>query len=472
MLAEELGMIQNLSILDWCLFALTIFITFLSAIFGFIKDKYKPIDSWAEHILMGRKLTLPLFVATLVATWYGDILGVTQTSFNHGIYTFLTQGLFWYITYILFSIFLAKRIRQTKALTFPQILKDLLGDKPGYFAAILIFFKTLPIAYVLGMGIFLQTIFNIPFYLATFFGLLFVILYSLFGGFKAVVYSDVIQMIFMYLGIISVVIFSYRQFGGLDYLQANCPKSHFSLSSTFSFLDTIVWFFIAMTTTFLNPTFYQRCLAANSDRVATLGIFVSMGFWFIFDIATNLIGLYARAHMPSQNPINASLIYSLNVLPFGLKGLFLGGVLATILSTLDSFLFISSTVLSYDLKLIKFKSKNLSHITSLLITGIITFFLALSYEGNFEKTFRFIKGIFASCLFLPIIICLFRPKIITGKHFSYIGLIVILSSLLWEIFKPYNLDTFYIGQAMAFSYVFMLYILTTKPLLKNRSGFL
>ena len=50
---------------------------------------------------MGRKLTLPLFIATLVATWYGGIFGVAQIAFENGIYNFVTQGFFWYISRVL-----------------------------------------------------------------------------------------------------------------------------------------------------------------------------------------------------------------------------------------------------------------------------------------------------------------------------------------------------------------------------------
>ena len=34
---------------------------------------------------MGRKMTLPIFVATLVATWYGGIFGVTALTFEKGV---------------------------------------------------------------------------------------------------------------------------------------------------------------------------------------------------------------------------------------------------------------------------------------------------------------------------------------------------------------------------------------------------
>ena len=64
---------------------------------------------------MGRSLTLPLFVGTLVATWYGGIFGVTEIAYKQGIFNFITQGFFWYIAYILFAFFLVERIQTYQA---------------------------------------------------------------------------------------------------------------------------------------------------------------------------------------------------------------------------------------------------------------------------------------------------------------------------------------------------------------------
>src|SRR5207249_12267570 len=38
-----------------------------------------------EYLVAGRRVTLPAFVATVVATWYGGILGVGEYSYRYGI---------------------------------------------------------------------------------------------------------------------------------------------------------------------------------------------------------------------------------------------------------------------------------------------------------------------------------------------------------------------------------------------------
>ena len=453
-MSTTIALWKTLTLSDLIVFLSTIIISLLAIIYGLVVKKRslplnpekKQVTSWSEYLLMGRQLTLPLFVSTLVATWYGDILGVTQISFQYGVYSFVTQGFFWYISYILFAILLVKYIRKMQILSFPDLFAKLVGEGPGKFSAILIFLKTLPVTYAIGIGIFIRTLFAISFPLSVGLGLIFVFFYSLFGGFRTIVFSDLVQFICMYIGIISVVLFSFLKFGGISYLVTNCPAAHFSLRSNFSTADIFVWFFIAISTTFLNPTFYQRCLSARTDKIAVRGIFISIGCWILFDICTTLIGLYAKAYSPNAPSLNASLHYCLDILPNGFRGMFLGAVLSTILSTLDSFLFIASATLAYDLKIMNFKSKFLVHLTTSLVTGFFTFLIAIFYEGNFEMTWRMLKGIFAACIFPVFVLSCFKPNMITSRIFTISSISVVIAMIGWNLYKLFPIDAFYIGQ--------------------------
>src|SRR5271157_997976 len=64
-----------------------------------------------DFLLAGRTLTLPIFIMTLVSTWYGGILGVGEFSYRWGIANWTTQGVPYYFFAAVFAVFLAKRIR-------------------------------------------------------------------------------------------------------------------------------------------------------------------------------------------------------------------------------------------------------------------------------------------------------------------------------------------------------------------------
>jgi SSS family solute:Na+ symporter len=217
----------------------------------------------------------------------------------------------------------------------------------------------------------------------------------------------------------------------------------------------LVWLFIAFSTTFLNPIFYQRCLAATTDRVAVWGIYISTACWIFFDVLTTLLGLYARAALPNAPPLNAALQYALQVLPTGLKGLFLGGVLATILSTLDGFLFISQATLTYDFRLMGKQIAFVKHLAAYLLTSLITFFLAIYFKGNFELAWRMLKAVAAGCMLPPLVVGYCRPGAVSSRLFSVMSIGVLLSVLCWSIYKPFPIDAFYVSQAVAWSIVGM-----------------
>ena len=75
------------------------------AILGIISflHRCKKVDT-CEFLMAGRKLTLPLFIATLVSTFYGGIFGIAEFVASFGLGAWLTQGIFWYIVYFIFSI--------------------------------------------------------------------------------------------------------------------------------------------------------------------------------------------------------------------------------------------------------------------------------------------------------------------------------------------------------------------------------
>src|SRR6478735_7057732 len=119
-MVSHTSLLQYLDLTDWLVFFAVLAATLLSVAWGQnVKNKLSESEqmSAVELLLMGRSLTLPIFVATLVATWYGGIFGVTALTFEKGIYNFLTQGVFWYASYLLFAFFLVKKIREHNAMT-------------------------------------------------------------------------------------------------------------------------------------------------------------------------------------------------------------------------------------------------------------------------------------------------------------------------------------------------------------------
>lgn len=439
---NDISVLEVLSTLDWFIFFLVLLLTVICVIWGHRK---KSLPTFLDNLLMSRQLTLPLFIATLVSTWYGGIFGVTQIAFENGVYNFITQGIFWYLTYIIFALFLVKRLHRSQALTLPELINKMFGPKSARLGSILTLTNVLPIAYIISLGLFIQSLSNFNLEASMFLGLCIVLSYSSWGGFRSVVYSDIVQFIVMCLSVIFVIFFSVSSFG-LDHLFSNLPNHYFSLTGKHSIGETLSWGLIALAT-LIDPNFYQRCFAAKDIQTAKKGIFLSTLIWIIFDLCTTFGAMYAKATLPEAESGGAYLIYSLQLLPSGLRGFFVAGILATILSTLDSYLFLAGTTISYDILPKKLKSLTLSIITS----GFVAYFIALSFDGNIKSVWKLLGSLSASGMLLPILFGYTFPNRLKDHQFFAIAIAGITATIFWKILSLNTyFDEIYFGMATTF----------------------
>jgi SSS family solute:Na+ symporter len=314
---------------------------------GFLATR-KSADA-VDYLLAGRSLTLPIFVMTLVSTWYGGILGVGEYSYRFGISNWVVQGVPYYIFAAIFAFALAKRVRESNLLTIPDKLHQAYDLKTAVLGSFLTFLLMTPAPYVLMLAVLLHLLTGWGLFLCLLIGTVATTAYLFFGGFRADVYTDVLEYVLMFVGFGIILPFAYGKFGGLEFIQQHVPPLHLTWNGGNSLQFVLVWFFIALWT-LVDPSFHQRCYAAQSGAVARKGILISIVFWFVFDAMTATAGLYARAALPDlDQPMMAYPLLAEVTLPAGMKGLFYVGLLATIMSTLNTLAFVSATCLGRDI---------------------------------------------------------------------------------------------------------------------------
>jgi SSS family solute:Na+ symporter len=302
-----------------------------------------------ELIVGGRVLTLPAFVASLVSTWYGGILGVGEFSYRYGLSNWIVFGLPYYLAAFLFALFLARKARESAVLTIPDRLAQAYDDKTALAGSVIIYIMTVPAAYVLMLGVLCQFLFGWPFWLGVLLGTFFSIIYVYLGGFSSVVRTDLFQFGLMFLGFAVLLTVLYFTYGGLGFLRQAVPPSHFTWHGGNSGWYIATWYFIALAT-LIEPAFYQRCYAAQNASVARRGILVSIGCWTLFDFMTTACGIYARALLPNlSDPVGSYPALAMQVLPVGLLGLFVLALLSTVMSTIDSYSFLAASTFGNDI---------------------------------------------------------------------------------------------------------------------------
>lgn len=378
----------------------------------------KKVHTSSDYLLAGRNVGLFLFVLINVSTWYGGILGVGEFTYRYGLLSWFTQGLPYYIFAFLFAIFFAEKVRTSELVTIPDKIRQVYGNRNATLSALIVFILVSPAPYLLMTSILIDQIFDIGYFYSLLLSLTLAGLYLLKGGFRATVFTDAFQFFVMFIGFIIMLIAAYHSFGGTDYLTKNLPTEHLKLTGGASSGFVIVWFLIALWT-FADPGFHQRSFAAKNGKVAKWGIIISIFFWLLFDFLTTSTGLYARATLQNlEQPLMAYPLLAEKILGSGLKGIFYIGMLATIISTLNSFLFLSATTLGKD------------------------FIFIISKQSDETKLKKYVSISVIVSGFISILICLILPSVVqiwyTLGSLFIPGIIVAVISSYYEKFKVRN----------------------------------
>jgi SSS family solute:Na+ symporter len=191
------------------------------------------------------------------------------------------------------------------------------------------------------------------------------ILYTLLGGMEAVIWTDVLQSAIMVGGLIFVVVsLSQKMFGDARLVEKAIENGKFSLgSSKLTLTSRTIWVMIIYGVTenlrnlMADQNYVQKYSSVKDLSSARKSVWISMAIYipltpvFLF-IGTSLYAVYV--HGASVLPEGISKgdevfpYYIATQVPTGLKGLMVAAIMAAAMSTVDSALNCSATVLFLD----------------------------------------------------------------------------------------------------------------------------
>jgi len=324
------GHILHFSVIDYAVIGLFLALILALGFSAKLRD-----NSVLQFITAGRSLTLPVFVATLVSTWYGGILGIGESVSYYGFGTWLLFGVPYYVFALIYALWLAKKVREVDQISIPERLAMRWGKTAGLIGAILVFLMAVPAAHVLMLGILAQGLTGwgiVPSVIvACLVGTAF--LYK--GGLLADVRVGMLAFVMMYVGFAVMLLWCLANYPLGETLAKIEPKSFLTLTGGQGPI-AIVSFFILGAWTLVDPGFHQRVASAKDPQTGQKGVFVSIGFWFLFDMLSIGTGLYAFALLksPPESGLHLFPAFGEQVLPSGLKAIFFCGMLGTILSAM------------------------------------------------------------------------------------------------------------------------------------------
>ena len=279
-------------------------------------------------------------------------------------------------------------------------------------------------------------------------------IYTVFGGLRAVVYTDTAQAIILIIGSVFITYFGLSKLGGWGELQAVCRENsaRFSLWRSMSDPD-FPWLGVMIASPIIGIWYWctdqyivQRTLAAknlkNARRGALWGGFLKVWPVLIF-LVPGMIG-YALHHkglitIPTkefngQVSLDGDKIFPLmvmNLLPAGIRGLVVGGLLAALMSSLSSLFNSCASLFTIDIYEKLRPGKSEKHLVTVgrIATGSIVIFgimwipvMPMVSQGGLYKYLQSVQGYLAPPITAVFLLGLFWKRI--NSHGAVWGLCV------------------------------------------------
>ncbi|MCH3915993.1 MAG: sodium/proline symporter PutP [Spirochaetia bacterium] len=295
-------------------------------------------------------------------------------------------------------LFVAKRLRKYSihagnSITIPEYLTNRFHDEKHILSTIasiliLIFFTVYTASGFLTCAKLFNSVFGLSYPVALLLGVAVILGYTLLGGFLAVVSTDFIQGILMFIALISTVLFATAALGGFDKTYAAVASigqefiTPFAKSGpSFGFMQIVsalAWGlgYCGM------PHILVRFMAIRSNKEIKTSRRIAMVWVVIALIAALLMGVIGHAFLApttfaSQAEAEKVFIISMQRLfPAFIAGIFLCGILAASMSTADSQLLVAASAFSKDVYKALLR-KDASDKETLLVSRITVLTVAL-----------------------------------------------------------------------------------------------
>lgn len=383
---------------------------------AFAKKANKNTDS---YFLGGRTLgpwvTAMSAEASDMSGWL--LMGLPGVAYWCGIadaaWTAIGLALGTYVNWLITSKRLRRYSEKANAITLPEFFSNRFHEKSKIIMTvaalfILIFFTVYAASCLVTCGKLFSTLFGFDYVPMMIAGAVFVLIYTIIGGFLAESASDFMQAIVMVIALIVIVVTGTVAAGGLDAVVDNAKsipgffeffgianpvtdangvqqslngQPLFGEAGTYGVLSVVSCLAWGLGY-FGMPQVLLRFMAIRSEkelkssrRIATVWCLISL----VIAVFIGVIGrvLYPTALTTSSEAENVFILLATNLLPAVLAGLVMAGILAATISSSDSYLLIAASAFSKNIfhGLIHKKASDkqvlvISRITLLAITGV------------------------------------------------------------------------------------------------------
>ena len=311
-----------------------------------------------------------------------------------------------------------------------------------------------------------------------------VLAYTAMGGLKAVIFTDVFQMVVLMVGIVFIAVpIGLIEVGGWEGIVAHFesdPETASMVEWGAAGWGTIAeWFFAVFPVWFISIAGMQRIIAARDEKTARRS-FLLTGVpieWPLFAIGSTLIGMIARMLLPEiTDPEMATPMIILELLPSGIAGIVIAAYVAAVMSSADSMLMGPVVIFVNDIyrKRLKPEASDRELVRVARIAVIVFGILAIGLAYRVPNVLELILYAYtfgAAGLFFPMLGLLFWQRT-TAKGAYWSMLCGGGSAVIWSLAgEPFGLASSYMGWIIGLPVMVIVSLLTEHSPDENRMLF-
>lgn len=322
------------------------------------------------------------------------------------------------------ALFIARKWKRTGVKTAAEYIGKRFNGKTQqfytYMVLLLSLFTTASVLYPVGKMVHVAT----PYSLNTciiIIGLI-IVLYTAAGGLWAVLVTDVIQFVILTASVLIVIPLAFKEIGGAENLIKKAPAGFFEpFNSEYTFPFMLA--FIVYQTVYIggNWSYVQRYTSVKDEKASvkvaylfTILYLVSPFLWMIPPMVYRVM----NPDLAGLGPEGAYMMLCQKILPSGLIGLVLAGMISATSSKANTTINLAATVFATDLykNLVRPSASEKEQIlvarffTLLFGAGTVAIALLIPYVGGIVDFVLSTASIAGGALFAPIIWSLFSKR--------------------------------------------------------------
>lgn len=305
---------------------------------------------------------------------------------------------------------LSSRLANLRVLSISEMLERRYSTSARYLSAVIstLYTAMLTVVQIIAIGTVLNTFLGWDMRMSMLVGGCIAIAYTLLGGMCSIVFTDMVQFFLMVIGVfVFLVPTGISKVGGWDALVAAVPADFWNPVGL-GWDRLLMYFLLMYLGIMIGQDIWQRIFTARDATTARRGTFYAGLFSIFWGAAMGLCGVMAFVLYPKLEHSQLALAsVVVGVMPSGLMGVVLAGLLSALMSSCSGQLLAASTLLINDLllptfpSLARFPEMRLTRLITALM-GVVVLWVALTI-GDVLYALDVAYALLSGCVFIPVV---------------------------------------------------------------------